>query len=293
MMEAHAMLSSSTLNLFSKTRIASRLQELAEMTLDEKPYIRGRLEELQDGKIEFVADSYGLWLWAVQPYFSIEKNIDTRNRFRKSNQGVYFPPVNPEGVIGYDPVNYPKETVKSSNFSQACLFIRKKFDYFGSGVEDEVMAMYLGRPDDPHDVNKEAMKACRYTGYECNHERSVSHVYEDFRDYNMLPFLMKGEDGHYGMTPNQKTTKDGVAMMQARYSPPKEEGQKDQIMNHPFEESLRSHDNFDPANTSPSDPTMAEIYCEHGLKRLTYTNATDVSSSQIGKMIQELNPQRR
>lgn len=293
MLEAHAMLSSSTLNLFPKIRIAARLKEIAEMPLDERPYIRGRLEEMQDGKIEFVIDEYGLWLWAVHPFFSFERNVDTRNRFTKNRQGVLFPPVNSEGIIGYDPVNYPKETIKSSNFSQACLFIRKKFDYFNSGVADEVMAMYLGRPDDPHDVNKEAMKACKYTGYECMHERSVSHVYEDFRDNNMLPFLMKGEDGHYGMTPNQKNTKDGVAMLQARYSPPKSEDQKDQIASYPFEDGLRSLDNFDPANTTPSDPTMAEIYCEHGLKRLVFTNATDSRNNNNLKWKAELFPKRK
>jgi hypothetical protein len=293
MIEAHAMLSSSTLNLFPKIRIAARLKELAEIPLDERPYVRGRLDELQDGTVEFVADDYGMWLWAVHPFFSFERNIDTRNRFTRNRQGVLFPPVNPEGIIGYDPVNYPKETVKSSNFSQACLFIRKKFDYYNSGVSDEVMAMFLGRPDDPHDVNKEAMKACKYTGYECNHERSIAHVYEDFRDCNMLPFLMKGEDGHYGMPPNQKTTKDGVAMLQARYSPPKTEDQKDQIANYPFEDGLRSLDNFDPANTTPSDPTMAEIYCEHGLKRLVYTNVTAARNNEALKWKNELFPKRR
>lgn len=290
--EEHALLSSAISNLFHKSRISSRLTDLEALLPDEKPYVRGRIDELQDGRIEFVADPAGLWLWAVQPYFSVEKNIDTRNRFKKSHQGVYFPPINPEGVIGYDPVNYPKENIKSSNFSQACLFIRKKFDYFNSGVIDEVMAMYLGRPDDPHDVNKEAMKACKYTGFECMHERSVSHVYEDFRDSNMLPFLMKGDDGHYGMTPNQKNTKDGVAMLQARYSPPKTEEQKDQIACYPFEDGLRSLDNFDPANTTQFDPTMAEIYCEHGLKKLEYTNATESQAGQIGSLIQELNPTR-
>lgn len=289
--EEHALLSSAVSNLFHKVRISARLTELEGISIDEKPYIRGRLDELQDGSIEFVADPMGLWLWAIQPYFSFEKNIDTRNRFRKYN-GVFFPPKNSAGCIGYDPVNYPKENIKSSNFSQACLFIRIKFDYFGSGIEDEVMAMYLGRPDDPHDVNKEAMKACKFTGFCCMHERSVSHVYEDFRDSNMLPFLMKGEDGHYGITPNQKVTKDGVAMLQARYSIPKSEGEKDQIAIYPFEDGLRSLDNFDPANTTQFDPTMAEIYCEHGLKQIQYTNVTDATINSNLRWKQELMPKR-
>lgn len=289
--EEHALLSSAVANLFGKVRISARLTDLEALLPHEKPYVRGKLIEDAKGNVYFEADPTGLWLWAISPYYSVELGIDLRNRYRVSNN-VYFPPVNIEGVIGYDPVNYPKENIKSANFSQACLFIRKKFDYYNTGVEDEVVAMYLGRPDDPHDVNKEAMKACKYTGYPCMHERSVSHVYEDFRDSNMLPFLMKGEDGHYGITPSQKTTRDGVAMLQARYSPPKDSECKDHIECYPFEDGLRSLDNFDPANTTQFDPTMAEIYCEAGLKQIKFTNANDDSYKNKMKVISEIFPKR-
>lgn len=292
MIEEHALLSSSTANLFPKVRIAARLKVLGELPIDEKPYVRGRLEEYQDGTVQFEPDEKGLWLWAILPYFSIEKNIDTRNRFTKNRQGVYFPPVNSEGAIGYDPINYTKEQVKTNNYSQACLLVRKKFDYFNSGISDEIMGMYLGRPDDPRDANKEAMKACRFTGFGCMHENSVSHVYEDFRDNNMLPFLMKGEDGFYGMKPTLKNTKDGISMLQTRYAPPKQEGQKDQIECYPFEDGLRSLDNFDPSNTTPFDPTMGEIYCEHGLKQVMFTNATQSKVNEAVKWKQELMPKR-
>lgn len=289
--EEHALLSSAVANLFGKVRISARLTDLEALLPHEKPYVRGKLIEDAKGNVYFEADPTGLWLWAISPYYSVELGIDLRNRYMVSNN-VYFPPVNIEGVIGYDPVNYPKENIKSANFSQACLFIRKKFDYYNTGVEDEVVAMYLGRPDDPHDVNKEAMKACKYTGYPCMHERSVSHVYEDFRDNNMLPFLMKGDDGHYGITPSQKTTRDGVAMLQARYSPPKDSECKDHIEWYPFEDGLRSLDNFDPANTTQFDPTMAEIYCEHGLKQIKFTNANDDSYKNKMKVISEIFPKR-
>lgn len=293
--EEHALLSSAVSNLFGKVRISSRLTDLEAMHPSEKPYVRGKLLETQDGKIYFEADPTGLWLWAVHPYYSVEKGIDTRNRWDNYN-GIIFPKPNAAGCIGYDPVNYPKENIKSSNFSQACLFVRVKFDYINAGtdnsIEDSVMAIFLGRPDDPHDVNKEAMKACKYTGFGCMHERSVSHVYEDFRDGNMLPFLMKGEDGHYGLTTNPKIIRDGVAMLQTRYSPPKSDEQKDHIATYPFEDGLRSLDNFDPANTTQFDPTMAEIMCEHGLKKIQFTNTTDNSYLKRISTIHEIFPQR-
>jgi len=289
--EEHALLSSAISNLFHKVRISARLTELEAMLPEEKPYVRGWLIEGQDGRVYFEIDPAGLWLWAVQPYFSEEKNIDTRNRF-STHRGVYFPPKNSAGSIGYDPVNYPKENIKSSNFSQAAIIVRQKFDYFNVGYEDIMMAMYLGRPDDPHDVNKEAMKACKFTGFGCMHERSVAHVYEDFRDNNMLPFLLKGEDGHYGMTPSTKVTRDGVAMLQARYSPPKNPDDKDHIAEYPFEDGLRSLDNFDPTNTTQFDPTMAEIYCEYGLKQIVYTNVTAKSNNDAVRWRNELIPKR-
>ncbi len=279
LIEEHALLSATVSNLFRKPAIVDRLHYLDGLRFDQKPYVRGRLEEDQKGKVYFEVDPVGLWLWSAHPYFSIEKNIDTRNRFNVIN-GIFYPPVNPEGCIGYDPVLYPKDTLKSSNFSQACLFIRKMHDYFSSGLFDLPMALYLGRPDDPHDVNKEAMKACKYTGYPCSHERSVAHVHEDFRDSNMLPFLMQF-DGHYGLIANTKNTGDGVSMLQSRYSAPKTPEQKDQIATHPFEDCLLSHRDFDPANTQPFDCTMAEILCEHGLKQIPFTNATDITHHQM------------
>lgn len=291
LIEEHALLSSAISNLFNKLRISSRLSHLESLSPDKKPYVRGKLEEQQDGKIYFVADSTGLWLWAIHPYFSVEKNIDTRNKYRKYD-GVFFPPLNMAGVVGYDPVNFHKEDIKSSNFSQACLFVRIKFDYFNCGIEDEVMAMYLGRPDDPHDVNKEAIKACKYTGFGCMHERSTLHVKEDFIESRMLPFLMKGDDGNYGITTSPKIINNGVSMLQARYSTPKEPNQKDQFECYPFEDGLRSLDNFDPGNTTQFDVTMAEIMCENGLKQLQFSNATDNSGVEWNKRMLEFMPTR-
>lgn len=292
--EEHALLSSATTNLFPKIRIASRLTELEAMLPQDKPYVRGKLLE-KNGKVYFEEDSEGLWLWSIHPYFSIEKNVDRRNRFRFVN-GVFFPPVNPEGIIGYDPVSIDLRNVRSSNISQACLFIRKKFDYYHSPDDinytaDTVMAMYLGRTEDPKDVNKEAMKACRYTGFLCNHEKSVNHVFEDFDASNMLPFLMTW-DGTYGMSPNQKNTRDGIVLLQSRYSTPKTPEDKDQIECYPFEDGLRSLDNFDQTNTTPFDPTMAEIYCEHGLNKLMPTNLTDSNRNNFINTVHEIMPPR-
>lgn len=287
----HALLSSAIANLFNKIRIELRLRELEGMLPHEKPYIRGRLEENHKGQVWFEQDPTGHWLWAVHPYYSIDREIDLRNRFRKID-GIHHPPINPEGVWGYDPINYPKAMVKGSNISQAAAIGHKKYDYYDTGIVDEKMGLLLYRPDDPHDANKEVMKACRYTGFPCMHERSIPHVYEDFRDAGMLPFLMLGDDGIWGTLANGKNISDGVSMLQARYRNPRDEGEVDQIAKYPFEDGLRSLDNFDPANTTQFDATNAEIECEHGLKKLNFTNRTETPSPQRLKRIQEIFPPR-
>jgi hypothetical protein len=291
--EEHTLLSSSTYNLFPKVRCVSRLAALEKMPVDGKPYIRGILTEPDGlGRSWFEPDSKGLWLWAVQPYFSIEKNIDLRNRFKFSD-GIYFLPPNPEGVIGYDPIDYSKKNTKanSSSLSEACLFIRKKHNYFNVEFDSGVMALWLGRMDDPTEVNKEAMKACRFTGFPCMHEKSVNHVYEDFRDAGMINFLMEDGDGNYGISPsNTKYRKDGIAMLQARYAAPKTKEDKDEIEEYPFEDGLRNLINFDPSDTQPFDITMAELYCEHGLKQLVYTNVSDNESQNKRRIFNEIFP---
>lgn len=309
--KSDALLSSQTSTNFRRIIINDRLNILRGLPQDEKPYVRGMLEEGVNGKVYFVSDSErqllsesgiidpGIWLWAVLPYFSSEKNIDTRNRFRRSIESVYFPPVNPEGAIGYDPINSHKNQTTSTHLSRVSIVIKRKFNYYQPKddpyyFDNGIIGLCLFRPDDPRDGNKEAMKAARFTGFPVMHERSVSHPYEDFNDGNMLPFLLKDDSGVYGISPSDmKAKKDGLAMLQTRYSLPKEPGIIDQLATYPFEDGLMDLDNFDIGNTTPFDVTMGEIYAEHGLKQIQYTNLTHERTNQIGTILQELNPQRR
>lgn len=285
----HALLSSAVTTLFHKIRISVRLDELEKLMPDQKPYVRGRLEEDVDGRVYFEEDPAGHWLVAVHPYYSLERGIDTRNRYRK-NGVVLNPSVNPEGAIGYDPINYPKSLTTSNHLSQVCIMVHKKFDYFNSGIEDEKMAMCLYRPDDPHEGNKECMKAAKYWGYPVMFERSVSHPYEDFLNASMLGFLLKGDGKIWGLSQSDmKAKQDGVSMLQTRYAVPRPNtDQKDQLACYPFEDGLRSLDNFDINNTTPFDPTMAEIMCEHGLKQIEFTNLTDQSHNNKLSIMKEI-----
>jgi len=287
LVKEHALLSSSTSTIFPKIRMQNRIDGIEGLLPRNRPYVRSILIE-KEGKIYREASDTGPWLWSVDPYFSLEKGVNLSNRFIKRG-GLFFPVVNVEGCFGYDPINYPKLLTSSSNISQACLMGHKKLDYYNTGAIDEKVAFLLWRPDDPREVNKEIIKACKFMGYPCMHERSVPHVYEDFRDAGMLGFLMKGEDGLYGVSQsNAKAKQDGLSLMQSRYAPPKEEDQKDHVAIHPFEDALRSHVNFDINNTTQFDPTMTEIYLELGLKQIQFTNLTDQSNQTMGELINEI-----
>ena len=298
MKKEDALLSANMSENFRRIAINSRLQYLESLVISKKPYVVGNLEEDAKGKIWFEPDPEGIWLVSVLPFVSFERGIDARNRFTVRD-GVFFPPVNPEGGIGYDPINYPKGQTTSSNLSQASIIAHKKFDYFNKPDSKDYLAdvkagLCLKRFDDPRDANKECIKAAKFWGYQVMHEKSVSHVHDDFRDAGMLPFLLKHTDGTYGISQsNERAKKDGLAMLQSRYAAPKSPDQKDQIECYPFEVGLRDLDDFDINNTTPSDVTMSEIYLEHALKQIVWTNLTDNNSGNMIDLIHEFIPIRQ
>lgn len=279
---------------FSKLRITNRLDELRLLPNDKKPYVRGRFEYDQKGKVFFEADEYGHWLVALHPYQSSEKNIDTRNRFREIN-GVFFPPVNPEFAFGYDPIRYKKEDTSSNHLSEASIIIGKKFDYFGAGDANRFAALYLNRPDDPNDAHKECIKAAKYYGAAGMHERVIESVKTEFVDANCLPFLMMNpKDGLHGMWIDSggKVVKNAIDWMVARFSPPKTEEDFDQIAEMPFEDCLTDMDGFDIGDTTRFDTMMAMIELEHAFKQMVFTNQTDNSHNNRMKIMNELIPKR-
>lgn len=308
----HALLTPTGDGYFSKARIMSRLQDLRKLPIDRKPYVIGALEDHPDGKGKVYFESNeerrarcekykidykpGKWLFALQPYFSQEKNIDTRNRFRVSSHGVFFPPINPEGGIGYDPVRYKKEDTSSKSLSDACIVAYKKFDYFGSGEFNQYQALWLGREDDPREINKECMKCARFLGYPVMHERVIESVKEDFENANMLPFLQKDpKTGLYGMwlDSQYKTIKNGVGMMQAKFNAPMDTPDyKDMYATHPFEPTLVDMDMIDIFNTTRFNAFMAMLQLEYSLKQIVYTNLTDRTVHSMDAIMEQIIPKR-
>jgi hypothetical protein len=297
--ERHALLSTATQTYFRKLEITERLREIRELPKADKPYITGRLEFIPNnnkGKVEFIPDEEGKWKIHALPYFSAERNVDTRNRFKQNRNGVYHPPINPEGCIGYDPFRYKKEDTSSSSLSKAAIVVYQKFDYFGSGNENKYVALYVDRPDDPETSHVEAVKACRFWGYPIMHERVIESVKRIFDSYNMIPFLLKSEkDGIHGMTVDSggKMVQNALDAMVTKFSLPKNPDDIDQIAIHPFEETLMDMDGFDLKSTTKFDVFMAMVELEWGLKQITFTNYSDNSNLNFQRIISEIIPTRR
>lgn len=306
--EKHVLLSpTANSGYFNKIRISARLDALRALSFDQKPYVRGNLEEDSDGKVFFISDAErqsivgknftiepGKWLVAVLPYSDYDRNINLSNPLKREQNGIWLRPAQIEYAMGYDPIDYPKNLTTSNNLSRAAITVHKKFDYWGSGIEDEKVALYVGRPDSPHDANKEAMKACRLWGALCGHERSVSHVYEDFETAGMLSLLVQDDKGIYGFShASMMVKKDGLSMLQSRYRNPQSPEEKDQIDGHPFEDSLVDLDGGDINDTTVWDIFMSEIYLEHTLKQMIFTNVSDTTAMGQVQAMHSIIPPRK
>jgi hypothetical protein len=285
----HGLMAAVDKTYFPIIRIDDRLSVLSSLPPSEKPYVRGRLDEDSKGKIWFEPDEMGHWLVSVHPYFSGEKNIDTRNRFRVNN-GRFYPPTNPEFVIGYDPIKFKTKNTTSKNLSQASAKVWKKFDYFGSGVVNEYAALLLYRPDDPKEAHYEMVKACKYWGAPINPERNAGDTDDVFIQHGMEDFMLKDSKGIWGTFTTPKVVETGVQKLVTKFSPPKTEEDRDQIEIYPFEDGLIDFKNFDMNNTLDSHVTMATIMCEIGADQLTQTNISDNSISRMLKAAQSVFP---
>ena len=286
----HGMMAATDKTYFPIIRMQDRLDYLNSLSHNQKPYTRGNLTPPDSkGRVYFEPNEMGIWLISAHPYFSAEKNIDTRNRFRIIGT-KFHPPVNPEGVIGYDTIKFKTKNTTSNNLSQACLIVYKKFDYFGSGIFDEYCGIMLDRPEDPKDAHFEGVKACLYWGYPINIERNAGDADDVFIDKSCEDFLLKDKNGVFGMFTTPKVIENGVQRLATRFSAPKTAEDKDQIDCYPFEVGLIDYMHFDMVDTLSSHATMATIMCDYGADQIVQTNSTDNSVRRMLKAAQSVFP---
>lgn len=300
--EDDALIASTDANYFRKPAIVARRKYLCTLTPDKKPYVRGNLIEKTDSngvvKVYFEHNEEGIWLVAIHPFIDQARNIDCRNRFKVSDRNVYFPVINPEFIVGYDPIRYRKEDTKTGHLSRAAIKVWKIWDYYNSPnskdfIQDAAAALCVWRPDRPEDAHKEFCKAMKYWGAPGAFERQVESVKTEIEAQNMLPMAIVDTDGIAGIWTTTKVIDNGIELMVNRLAVPKEEGQRDHVEEAPFEDELIDWENFDRSCTGKFDIMMADIMTEHGIKFIPYTNAKDKGMQKMTELLREISPMRK
>lgn len=292
--EKFALLSATDANYFNLIAFQSRQTELYALPKDKKPYVIGRFEEsVATGKVSFIPDENGKWLVSLHPYVSIERGIDTRNRFRVSNEGICFPPINPEFAAAYDPIRYKTDDTTSRHLSQAAIVVFKKFDYFGAGDANSFAALYLDRPDKPEDAHYEALKACKYYGALFNPERQVESTEKEFDTRNCRPFIWHNpNDKIWGTWMQPKVAENGLQKVVTLFSPPATPLDKDHIAVFPWEVAIEDFKHFDLKNTTTSHITMAVILLAILLDNMIPVIVSDEAIQEMATALRQLIPNR-
>lgn len=292
LIKKHGLMAATDKTYFPVIRFQDRLDKLNSLPAHKKPYRRGNLSEPDSrGRVFFEDSETGIWLFSVLPFVDAENNIDTANRFREEG-GRFYPPVNPEFVIGYDPIRYKTKNTTSNNLSLACMIAWKKFDYYNSDIFNEFAALCLYRPDDPKEAHFECVKCAKFLGAKVNAERQVEDVENVFIENGMDEFLVKDDKGIWGMWTTPKLIENGVQKLVTLFSPPKTDIDRDQVEIYPFEDGIIDYLNFDAGNTLKSHATMATIMCMYGADKIEYTSLTDKSTRNILRAMQEIIPPR-
>lgn len=283
-----ALLGADFMALFDNVRLGRRRDEIVAAPIHEKPYVRGVLDMAPKSKIvRFEPDASGIWEVSHLPFTNQAKNIDLANRFIKRMKKV-FPPVNPEGAIGYDPVMFADVDTSSGKKSEAAIIVRQKFDYFGSGWANLYNAMALWRPEDPDDAHFELLKACLFWAYPAMIERNcMGNCKKEFIKHGADSFLLKSKkDNIVGMYMDNtvRNVKEGINKFVAYTKKPRHEEETDYVELIPFERLINQAMPFQVTKTKTSDAFMANILCDFGLDQILETNVSDRRTSGLKNM---------
>lgn len=274
--------------VFDKKRIDTRINELNgiinaetkperitiinKIIAGDKPYVEGKLTMDNNDRVHFEPDKNEPWLIHKLPYISKDLNIDKSNRWAKFGQEIMCPR-NPEGAIGYDPIRYVKTDTVSKSISNAAISAKYKFDYFRTGKESAAgkrAGLYLHRPDDPDEANFEVLKAAKFWGFKIMYERQVESFIKLVRhpSIQMMDFILNGDDGKPGMWTNANVWTNGVNQIRSLWKQPKDDFDRDYLMEEPFIPLLQQGKDFNPKRVTIFDAIVSEIELNKGLSMI-------------------------
>lgn len=279
--------------VFNTKRLQHFITILEKTPEDQYPTFRADLNELPDGRVELEKNKFGLWEFSHLPVITKEK--DYSNRWFKDGNGHIKLYPNPQGVIGYDPVQYDVLDTTSGSISMAAIVAKQKFDYYGNNGANKFQALYHARPDRTQDAHFECFKLSKYLGYPIMYERQTASFKTSMTDYFALELLLRSPvDGQYGMwNDNQrKVIKRGVDLLVTYWVAPKTLSDIDYMELTKFIAMLKQAKVFNPAKTTIYDIIMAILMGEHGMLQIKETNLSDNYLLQQNRILDVIHPKR-
>lgn len=289
--EEEAMATAHGSTTFDNIRLQDRITIINKLPTSEKPYVLGKLhEDNVTEKVHFEPTNNGNWKIAWHPKKSRLEGKDYSNRWYKDMNGILRMNKSPEGVLGYDPVQYGDKQTSSNNLSKSAIIGKYKFDYFdnkdkfGRSCAGQYAGLYHFRDEDPEMSHYEFLKAMKYWGFMGMHERLVASVYKSFKDWHALNFLLKGDGKVHGMWTDgkQHVIKNAINKFQKLIKRPPI-GEHDWLKDIPFEELLMQAKELNPADTRKSDVFMANAMMDAGLEKIFYAEVIDEMMEELAE----------
>jgi hypothetical protein len=252
-------------NSFGK-RPSERLRVLKAMPASEKRYIKGEWKIDAYNKVWFDTENYNNdCYWKVDGL-----NIDKPNNFTYK-EGLFVPPRNPEGIIGYDPVRYDEYI--SNHISQGAGLALKLYDHYSNtGEGAKLVAQYYGRTE-TDEMHKQIFYCALYFGFLVNPERQVEGALNWAKNNGFLKFVMKSPYDSLkctlGNTP--KVLRDGIPLITDLMKEPTEDYPYDFLDELYFEETAEQLSTFNPKKYTTHDLIASLLMCAVQVKAITPT----------------------
>lgn len=207
--------------LFNAEALNERLHEIHMMA--KKPYTRGNFEWVNgvDGDVEFVRDEHaGRWLvsWLPDAKDAAGKKVINNVGFdivpdqNMVNKKVWYPKNDRDFCAGTDPIKYVKTDDPRASKAAAYIKRKKKFTVIKKDKDGRVIDMpdvlreidrlfdnnfvaeYLHRPDEPSVYGEDMIKACRFYGCSILPEDNVQALRQHFIARGYEPFIIYQDD---------------------------------------------------------------------------------------------------
>jgi len=277
-----AMASAGESGTFSRMRLDAQSKKITVLSATKELYTPGFMKPTSEGA-KFIPDKKGIIKFKYLPSKETINRCTYNKRLEK-----WMLPLNPEGVIGNDPIRTADNT--SDHLSMNAAYGFQKFDYWNNGRANELMFQLYGRDEDVDFFNEQLRLLCLFLGWPINTERQITSTWDWFRGRGMADFVMTDDQGAHGTFTTQAVIKDGIELIQAYIKKPKEGIDWLELI--VFEELIEQLKDFEKAKSSKFDCVMGLIMTFIGAAKLKYVLVTPQVNQAIKSAMSAMIPKR-